>query len=161
MTSRPVIGWREWLALPALGIPAIKAKVDTGARTSALHTFALETYSEGGHELVRFRIHPLQKRTDVELECVAPVIDRRIVRDSGGHAEERVVIATELQMAERRWPVEITLTSRDDMLFRMLLGREGIRHGQLLVDPAASYVYGRALAKSYAVTESTATPDKE
>lgn len=162
MTAKAVIGWREWLALPALGIPAIKAKIDTGARTSALHTFGLETYSEGGREWVRFAMHPLQKRTDIELECVAPVVDRRVVRDSGGHAEERVVIATDLQLDSRCWPVEITLTSRDDMLFRMLLGREGIRQGQLLVDPAASYVYGKALAKTYAVDESfSATPDEE
>lgn len=161
MTSKAVIGWREWLALPALGIPAIKAKIDTGARTSALHTFALETYTEAGREWVRFRIHPLRRHTEVELECIAPVIERRVVRDSGGHAEERIVIATELQLDDRRWPVEISLTSRDDMLFRMLLGRAALRSGQLLVDPAASYVYGRGLAKSYATSGSTATPDEE
>lgn len=160
MTSKAVIGWREWLALPALGIPAIKAKIDTGARTSALHTFDLETYTEGGHEWVKFRIHPLRKRSEVELECIAPVVDRRNVRDSGGHAEERIVIATDLQLKQRRWPVEITLTSRDDMLFRMLLGRAALRAGQLLVDPAASYLYGKSLAKSYAVSEPSTTRDE-
>lgn len=161
MTARMMIGWREWLALPALEIPAIKAKVDTGARTSALHTFSLETYSDGGREWVSFRIHPLQKRTDIERRCVAPVLDRRMVRDSGGHTEERIVIASEMSIADRTWPIEITLTSRDDMLFRMLLGRESIRQGQLLVDPAMSYVYGKALAKSYALHESTATSSDE
>ncbi len=98
MTNRTIIGWREWLALPSLGIPAIKAKVDTGARTSALHTFDLSTFESDGHEYVKFRIHPLQKRTDIEIECTAPVIDRRVVRDSGGHAEERIVIKTDLSL---------------------------------------------------------------
>lgn len=162
MTTRPVIGWREWLALPTLGIPAIKAKVDTGARTSALHTYDLSTYMDNGREYVRFHIHPLQKREDVTLECNAPVVERRVVRDSGGHAEERIVIMSDLEVGEKSWPVEITLTNRDDMLFRMLLGREGIRAGGLLVDPAASYVNGRKLAKhNYAVNESTETPDED
>lgn len=161
MTSRSIIGWREWLALPALGIPAIKAKVDTGARTSALHTFDLMTYRENGNEYVKFRIHPLQKRSDVELECTAPVNDRRIVRDSGGHAEERIVISTDVALGDNSWPIEVTLTNRDDMMFRMLLGREGIRGGDLLVDPAASYTTGRALARyHYAVDESAATDEE-
>lgn len=149
MASRPLIGWREWVALPALGIPAIKAKVDTGARTSALHTFDLDTYTQGGHEYVRFCIHPLQRRTDIVLECQAPVLDRRMVRDSGGHAEERLVINTELALADRRWTIEVTLTSRDDMMFRMLLGRGGLRAGGLVVDPGASYHYGRHGARVY------------
>lgn len=162
MTSRSIIGWREWLALPGLGIPAIKAKVDTGARTSALHTFDLGTYWKDGGEYVKFRLHPLQKRSDVELECIAPVADRRVVRDSGGHAEERIVISTNLELGDKSWPIELTLTNRDDMMFRMLLGREGIRAGSLLVDPAASYVTGRALARyHYDVDESTTTPDEE
>lgn len=162
MTTRPIIGWREWLALPSLGIPAIKAKIDTGAKTSALHTFDMATYTEDNHEYVRFHIHPLQKRTDIELECIAPVVERRVVRDSGGHAEERIVITTDLAVGAKTWPIEITLTSRDDMLFRMLLGREGIRGGGLLVDPAASYVNGRGLAKRhYAVNELTETPDED
>lgn len=150
MTNRTIIGWREWLALPSLGIPAIKAKVDTGARTSALHTYDLSTYEADGHEYVKFRIHPLQKRTDVELECTAPIIDRRVVRDSGGHAEERIVIKTDLSLgAGDPWPIEITLTNRDDMLFRMLLGREGVRNSGMLIDPAVSYMNGKALARSY------------
>jgi len=156
MINRPIIGWREWLELPGLGIPAIKAKVDTGARTSALHTFDLATYTEDDQEYVRFRIHPLQKRTDVELECTAPVVERRMVRDSGGHAEERIVITSDVVLAQNSWPIEITLTSRDDMLFRMLLGREGIRSGGLLIDPAASYRNGRTLARRYAKQSSTA-----
>ncbi len=161
MTTRPIIGWREWLALPSLGIPAIKAKVDTGARTSALHTFDLSTYTDNGHDYVKFHIHPLQRRTDIELECTAPIIDRRMVRDSGGRAEERIVIMSDLSLGENTWPVEITLTNRDDMLFRMLLGREGIRQRGLLVDPAVSYRNGKALARSYGVRKTQQTPPDE
>ena len=89
-----LIGWREWLALPGIGIPGIKAKIDTGARTSSLHTFSLEEFSRDGRRMVRFGIHPLQKRRDVELFCEAPVVDRRQVKDSGGHVEKRYVIET-------------------------------------------------------------------
>lgn len=149
MTPRFMTGWREWVALPALGIPAIKAKIDTGARTSALHTFDLETFTENNHEYVRFRLHPLQKRTDIELACIAPVLERRIVRDSGGHAEERLVIRSDVLLGSNSWPIEITLTNRDDMLFRMLLGRSALSQAELTVDPAASYLYGRKLARVY------------
>lgn len=147
MTSGTRIGWREWLGLPTLGIPAIKAKIDTGARTSALHTFDLQTFTQDSQEYVRFRNHPLRKRLDVELECTAPVIDRRVVRDSGGHAEERLAILTDVALGTRVWSIEITLTSRDDMLFRMLLGRAGMRAGGLVVDPSASYLNGRISPK--------------
>jgi hypothetical protein len=149
MTSRPVTGWREWVALPALGIPAIKAKIDTGARTSALHTFDLETFADNGLEYARFRLHPLQKRTDIELTCIAPVLEQRIVRDSGGHAEERLVIRSDIVLGSMNWPIEITLTNRDDMMFRMLLGRSALRGAELIVDPAASYRFGRKLARVY------------
>ena len=125
--QRRVIGWREWLALPDLGLPAIKAKIDTGARTSALHAYFVEPFHKGGIEHVRFGIHPLQKRTDIEVVCEAPVIDRRWVSDSGGHREWRYVIEAPVHMGGRVWPVEITLTSRDSMLFRMLLGRTAIK----------------------------------
>lgn len=149
MTSRPMTGWREWVALPTLGIPAIKAKIDTGARTSALHTFGLETFTLEGREHVRFRLHPLQRRKDIELTCVAPVTDRRIVRDSGGHAEERLVIVSDIQLGTNSWPIEITLTSRDDMLFRMLLGRSALAEVDVVVDPSSSYLYGRSLGRAY------------
>lgn len=143
------VGWREWVALPELGIPAIKTKIDTGARTSALHTFDLDTYHERGREYVRFLIHPLQKRTDIEIQCVAPIIDRRIVRDSGGHPEERLVIETPVLLGDRQWTIEITLTSREDMLFRMLLGRRAIVDGNLIIDPCMSYLKGRDLPGVY------------
>ncbi len=141
-TNKLRIGWREWVALPEVGIPAIKAKIDTGARTSALHTFDLETFEVAGQRKVRFRVHPLQKRTDIERVCIADVIDERVVSDSGGHREKRLVIRTPVRLGTLEWPIEITLTDRDTMLFRMLLGRTAM-HERLVVDPQVSYVTGR------------------
>jgi hypothetical protein len=142
------VGWREWLALPKLGIPAIKAKLDTGARTSALHTFAIEPFETKGRIRVRFGIHPLQKRRDIELFCTAEVFDRRVVTDSGGHRELRYVIRTPVSLGNRVWPIEITLSNRDTMMFRMLLGRSAMQEG-FLIAPHSSYLTGRLLAKSY------------
>lgn len=140
--KRIAIGWREWVALPELGIPAIKAKVDTGARTSALHTFELLPYREKGRDMVRFSIHPLQKHTETVIVCRAPVIDRRWVSDSGGHRELRYVIMTPLHLGPHAWPIEITLTARDPMRFRMLLGRTAMGN-RLNVLPDASYLVGK------------------
>ena len=140
------IGWREWLALPQLGIPAIKAKIDTGARTSALHTFSLEEFATAGQRMVRFGIHPLQKRKDIAVFCEAPVLERRRVKDSGGHIERRYVIETRVAMKNEVWRIHITLTNRDSMLFRMLLGRTAMR-GRALVDPARSFLVGEGPAE--------------
>lgn len=148
MSSQPdedsllTLGWREWVGLPEFGIRRIKAKVDTGARTSALHAFAVEPYREGGRHRVRFSIHPLQRNTHEAVECVADVIDQRVVSDSGGHRENRWVIATGIEIGGRFWEAELTLTSRDDMIFRMLLGRTAIA-GRGIVNPARSYVQGK------------------
>lgn len=135
------IGWREWLVLPDLGIPGIKAKIDTGARTSVLHAFFLEPFEEGGQKKIRFRIHPMQRRTDIELVCVADVIDRRMVSDSGGHRERRYVIRSRIVVGSREIDADLTLTDRDTMQFRMLLGRTALA-GNFCVDPDLSYQAG-------------------
>ena len=149
-----IIGWREWLTLPDLGIRALKAKIDTGARTSALHTFNLLPFEQGGILKVKFGIHPLQRRKDIEITCVADVIDRRRVTSSDGQSEKRYVIRTAVTLGAFRWPIELTLTNRRSMRFRMLLGRGAIG-GFLLVDPAKSYLTGRRLSKLYPKPQKT------
>ncbi len=141
MDTQQVVGWREWLALPQLGIPWIKAKVDTGARTSALHTCFVEEFTRDNQYWVRFRLHPLQATSMPELICEAPVKDRRVVSDSGGHREQRYVIETMARLGNHEWPIEMTLTNRETMRFRMLLGRTAM--DQLLVDPSRSYCFDR------------------
>lgn len=144
------IGWREWVRLPDLGIPLVKAKIDTGAKTSALHAFELETFeNENGVETVRFLIHPIRKRDDIVIQCEAPVFERRTVRDSGGHAEERVVIETPICLGEISIVSQVTLTSRDDMLFRMLVGRRTIQSARAMVSVNDSYLLGKVRESDY------------
>lgn len=138
----PLVGWREWVSLPDLGINRIKAKIDTGARTSALHAFSLRPFAENGKDRITFDIHPMQHNTDHIITCTADVIDKRDVTDSGGHTEERFVIQTLITIAGQSWPIEITLTERENMLFRMLLGRSALRK-RFIVNPARSFVTTR------------------
>jgi ribosomal protein S6--L-glutamate ligase len=125
-----VLGWQEWVALPGLGLPALKAKIDTGAKTSALHAFAIEP-PRGGR--VRFCVHPVPRRDDIEVWCEARVVDERVVTSSNGERERRLVIATDIEIDGRRWPIEVTLTNRAAMRSRMLIGRQGLGGGLTIV----------------------------
>jgi len=136
------LGWREWVTLPALGIQHVKAKVDTGARTSALHAFQLERSQRDGMEIARFQIHPFQRNSNITLTCEAQVVDERTVTDSGGHREQRPVILTPIRIGDEEWEIEMTLTERDSMLFRMLLGRTALR-GRFAVNPGRSFLFGK------------------
>ncbi|MBT8397801.1 MAG: ATP-dependent zinc protease [Gemmatimonadetes bacterium] len=144
--GRPVIGWREWLRLPDLGVKSIKAKVDTGARTSSLHAFDLEEIERNGVVWVRFMIHPDQRTSHPSIPVELPLLARRRVRDSGGKTELRPVVETTAELLGQRWPIELTLTRRDSMGFRMLLGRQAIRR-RFVVDPGGSFFGGKRILK--------------
>lgn len=137
--GKVIVGWREWASLPELGIEAIKMKVDTGARTSAIHAFEVESFTRDGQEWVRFSLHPIQDQPQITV-CEALVLDRRVVTDSGGHKEERPVILTAIDLGGRQWPIEVTLTDRENMIFRMLLGRTAMT--EIMVEPTASFLLG-------------------
>lgn len=142
-----IIGWREWLSLPDLGIPRIKAKIDTGARSSSLHAYEIERFEQHGSSLVRFKVHPVQRRDSVTVVCVAEVHDVRSVRSSSGEATDRIVIQTPVRWMGESWTVDLTLADRSEMGFRMLVGREALR-GRMLVDPGRSYFGGRPKKKT-------------
>ncbi len=143
-----IVGWEEWLSMPDLHIPAIKAKVDTGAKTSALHAFAIEPYGKK-NKRVRFSVHPLPERPDITIQCSAPLVDQREVTSSNGEREMRYVIQTTLQFDEHHhWPVEVTLTNRETMSYRMLIGREAMKY-RFSVDPNASFLTNPLSEASY------------
>lgn len=145
--TKKIIGWKEWCELACLGLPAIKGKVDTGAKTSSLHAFNIESFYIEDVEYVRFDIHPLQKNKKLTRSCVARVVDRRMVCDSGGKKEKRFVIKSELKIGEMKIRIELTLANRHSMTFRMLLGRDAVKQAKMLVDPSKSFIQGKKKRK--------------
>jgi ribosomal protein S6--L-glutamate ligase len=161
-TDTPLtLGWEEWLALPDLGLPALKAKIDTGARTSALHAFDIEPFGPAANPKLRFAVHPVPGRTDLTIACSAPIKDRRDVTSSNGETELRYVIETDLAIGDARVPIEITLTDRTTMAYRMLIGRQAIQPGwqitptESFCQPVLDYdVYSTAQVKRAAPNRS-------
>ncbi|MEN9335976.1 MAG: hypothetical protein RLZZ500_963 [Bacteroidota bacterium] len=141
-----ILGSEEWCGFPALGLPAIKARVDSGAKTSALHALNIAPFQKEGETWVKFDINPIQKNQKTIIHCEAKLVDKRIVKSSSGYREQRYVIQTELQLGEESWTAEVTLTNRDSMGFRMLLGREAMS-GRILVDPEQKYLLGEPTAE--------------
>lgn len=137
----PVIGWREWVSLPDLGVDRIKVKIDTGAATSSLHAFRMRHHTDGGVDMVTFEVHPEQRKAHPVVEVTAPIVAQKTVRNPGGRQETRPVIETRVQWNGRRWRTRINLTRRDEMGFRMLLGRRSLRN-RVIVDPGRSFVGG-------------------
>lgn len=140
--KKVTIGWREWASFPDLGIRGMKAKIDTGARTSAMHAWNIRLYEHEGKDWVEFEVHPMQRNNTERLICNAPVSGCRKIRSSSGHHEMRYVIKTSVEIGERRHDIEITLTNRDEMGFRLLLGRTALR-GDYIIDPGRSYLTGK------------------
>lgn len=137
-----VIGWREWIELQDLGIARVKAKIDTGARSSSLHAIDIKTSERDGKTIATFRVHPLQRNSRETVECEAEVLEYRLIRSSTGHAQRRPVIITTIQVLGESWPIELTLANRDEMGFRMLLGREAIRK-RFMIDCGRSFYGGQ------------------
>jgi hypothetical protein len=136
------IGWREWVGLPDFGIERIKAKIDTGALTSALHAARIRRFAVDGVEKIRFDVHPLQRTAHPNIRCEATLVDERAVRSSDGASELRPVIEMQLQIGDAAWPIEVTLTNRELMGFRLLLGRRAVR-GRFLVNPGRSWLLSK------------------
>lgn len=134
-----IAGWREWAELPDLGIDQIKVKIDTGAKTSSLHAFQLSTVQHTGREFVKFDIHPLQDNDSVVYTCVSPIVDRRWITSSTGHRQRRIIIETRLKIGEYSSIVQLSLANRDEMGFRMLIGRAALKK-EVLVNPAHSFL---------------------
>ena len=136
-----VIGWREWIALPELNLPVVKAKLDTGAKTSALHAFNIEPFFDRGRLKVSFQVHPLHEHVDVIVSCSADVVDYRSVSDSGGHREKRFVIMTQVIIGGLSFPIEVTLANRESMTHKMLIGRAAMK--QLMINPSRAFLLGK------------------
>ncbi len=141
-----VIGWQEWAALPDIFIPAVKVKVDTGARTSSLHAEDITPFTKNGEKYLRFTVHPIQKDKTISLKCEAQLVDRRHVKSSNGAQEQRPVIRTNIKIGEHEWEIELNLTKRDHMGCRMLLGRNAMQ-GHIIIDPEEKFLHGRLSIK--------------
>ena len=135
---KAVIGSEEWCAFPELGLPAIKARIDSGAKTSSIHAFNVQTFRRDGQLWVTFEVHPLQNDRRTSIRCERPVIDKRSVKSSSGYSETRYVVSVPLKLGDEYWDIELTLANRDSMGYRMLLGREAMT-GRFLIDPASSF----------------------
>ena len=146
-TQLSILGWREWVRLPELGLGRIKAKIDTGAKSSCLHAFDIEEIERDEERLIRFKVHPRQRRQTKLVEVEARLLGYREVRSSSGHTEVRPVIVTIIRLLGREWPIELTLSDRQGMGFRMLVGREALR-GRFLVDAEKSFLSGKPKKKS-------------
>ncbi|SHG63556.1 SSU ribosomal protein S6P modification protein [Flavobacterium fluvii] len=147
LQSKIILGSEEWCSFPELGIPIIKARVDSGAKTSALHAINIAPFKKEGQNWVKFDINPIQNNVKTVIHCEAPLVDKRIVKSSSGFREERYVIQTNLEIGNSNWLIEMTLTNRDSMGFRMLLGREAMS-GRVMVDPEQQYVLGQPTSDS-------------
>ena len=135
-----ILGWREWVTLPDFTSTPVKAKIDTGARSSAIHAWQIKPFERDGVEWVSFELHPVQDDNRTKVSCEARVLDSRLVRSSTGHQQRRYVIETRLVVGGETWPIELTLTRRDEMGFRMLIGRTALRPGAL-VNPSKSFLW--------------------
>jgi hypothetical protein len=142
MGNKPIIGWREWATFPGLGVEKVNAKIDTGARTSAIHAFRIKEKVVDGIPHVTFSLHPIQRRKIPEIFCSVPIADKRVITSSNGQKQNRIVIKTPMTLGGRTWPIELTLTDRDEMTFRLLIGREALRN-RFLIDASGSHRLGQ------------------
>lgn len=143
LKNRTLVGWREWFSLPELGLPAVRAKIDTGAKTSSLHAFNIKIIKKGEDRFAQFDIHPMPKHKNITVTCRAPLVDRRFVTDSGGHREKRYVIKTPIMVNDKLYNIEITLADRETMVFRMLIGRQAMQTANIAVIPSKSHLLGK------------------
>lgn len=147
-SKKLLIGWNEWCALPGLNIPAIKAKIDTGAKTSAIHAFNIQFYCQGKKPMVAFDLHPIQANDQLVVSCHAEVIDCRSVMSSNGQKEDRYVILTPIELGKERWKIQLTLSNRDLLKFRLLLGREALAK-KVVIDPQKRMLLGKLEKKQW------------
>ena len=141
-------GWEEWVELPGLGLPAVRAKIDTGAKSSSIHAFMIEPYGKGTKKRVRFGVHPIPERQDIVVFCSATLVDQREITSSNGETELRYIVSTPMRIGGQEWPIELSLTNRESMQYRMLVGRSAL-HDNIVVDPNLSCVQGTLSPKLY------------